>query len=168
MKNIPLHFYFFIQLSPFKQNWQDQSCSPKIYARYTDDIFCSFKNLDKSLEFFDFINIQHRNLKFTMELSQKHSLPFLDVNVDPLENTSITKNLQKTHIHGLIFKFWFSVSYQLESQSGLGYVPLRLLSLLLLGTIPPRSCQDDSVVSQQWLPGRVPTQMHLEILGLKI
>ena len=47
------------------------------YTRDVDDIFCLFKNEEDAENFFDFLNRQHPNIKFTMEKEIMGKLPFL-------------------------------------------------------------------------------------------
>ena len=66
--------------------------------RYVDDTFCLFNNEQDALVFFDFLNSQHPNIKFTMEKESNKMLAFLDVcisNKDPcnLLSQSIVKTL---------------------------------------------------------------------------
>jgi len=44
-----------------------QGPSNLFYRRYVDDIFCVFDNENDAKLFFDFINSQHPNIKFTIE-----------------------------------------------------------------------------------------------------
>ena len=45
------------------ENYKDLKIS--IYHRYLDDIFCWFDNEHNAVLFFDYINAQHANIKFT-------------------------------------------------------------------------------------------------------
>ena len=47
-----------------------------------DDTFCLFNNDNDASHFYDFINSQHTDIKFTMEKEENLKLPFLDVLVD--------------------------------------------------------------------------------------
>ena len=49
-----------------------------LYRRYVDT-FCVFKNEQDAMSFFDFINSQHPNIKFTFEKQNDGKLSFLDV-----------------------------------------------------------------------------------------
>ena len=49
------------------------------YRRYVDDIFCVFPSSQDVPEFFNFINDQHPNIRFTVENEVNGKLPFLDV-----------------------------------------------------------------------------------------
>ena len=56
------------------------------YRRYVDDTFCLFHSERDATLFFNYINKQHPNIRFTMERETDHVLPFLDVlinNTDP-------------------------------------------------------------------------------------
>jgi hypothetical protein len=53
---------------------------PTVYLRYVDDVFAIFDCNDTLVNFFNFINKLHPNLKFTLERA-KDTLPFLDVEV---------------------------------------------------------------------------------------
>ena len=50
-----------------------------MYQRYVDDIFCVFNNENDAKNFFEYLNEQHINIKFTMEKEENSSLAFLDV-----------------------------------------------------------------------------------------
>ena len=66
------------------ENYKDSKIS--IYRRYVDDIFCLFDNEHDAMLFFDYINAQHPNIKFTHEKQLNGKLPFLDVLVDNSSN----------------------------------------------------------------------------------
>ena len=46
---------------------------PKLYLRYADDILAAFGNEQDSLNFLDFLNNRHPNIKFTIEKQIKYS-----------------------------------------------------------------------------------------------
>ena len=46
------------------------------YKRYVDDIFCIFEKADDYQDFFQFINTQHQNIKFTFETEEAGVIPF--------------------------------------------------------------------------------------------
>ena len=64
-----------------EKDWLQKYKGPEVrfYRRYVDDTFCLFNNDNDASQFFDFINSQHTNIKFTMEKEENHKLPFLDV-----------------------------------------------------------------------------------------
>ena len=51
---------------------------PLIYKRYVDDTFIKFRNYSHAPLFLDYLNSQHPNIKFTMEIENSGKLSFLD------------------------------------------------------------------------------------------
>ena len=68
---------------------------PKFYLRYVDDILAAFDNEQDSLNFLNFLNNRHPNIKFTIEKQINHSIAFLDVFISGINNQNIT--LQTYH-----------------------------------------------------------------------
>ena len=64
-----------------EQKWleSDQGKPARFYRRYVDDIFCRLENEHQALTFLDFLNIQHRNINFTIEKEHMKQLQFMDV-----------------------------------------------------------------------------------------
>ena len=65
--------------------WLDQYGDSEVlfYRRYVDDTFCLFHSERDATLFFNYINNQHPNIRFTMEWETDHVLPFLDVLITP-------------------------------------------------------------------------------------
>ena len=59
---------------------------PKFYLRYVDDILAVFENEQDSLNFFNFSNNGHLNIKLTIEKQSNHSIGFLDVFISGINN----------------------------------------------------------------------------------
>jgi len=53
-----------------------------LYRRYVDDTFCVFNDEQDATSFFEFINSQHPNIKFTFEKQNDGKLSSLDILVD--------------------------------------------------------------------------------------
>ena len=71
------------------------------------DIFCIFKNRDDAFQFLDYINLGHRNIKFTIEEEHNETLPFLDVLIShspTMENFETTTFYKPTYT-GLLLNF---------------------------------------------------------------
>ena len=68
---------------------------PKFYLRYVDDILAAFDNEQDSLNFLNFLNNRHPNIKFTIEKQINHSIAFLDVFISGINNQNLT--LQTYH-----------------------------------------------------------------------
>ena len=73
---------------------------PKFYLRYVDDI------LADSLNFLNFLNNRHPNLKFTIEKQINHSIAFLDVFISGINNQNLTPQTYHKSIYaGLLLNF---------------------------------------------------------------
>ena len=57
------------------------SFAPIFFARYVDDIFVLIRSSDHIVKLAEYFSSQHPNIKFTYELENDNTLPFLDVNV---------------------------------------------------------------------------------------
>ena len=75
---------------------------PLLYKRYVDDCFLLFANSNHVTQFLDYLNSKHKNIKFTYELEENGSLPFLDIKVtkNGEENTE-TRVYRKPTFTGL-------------------------------------------------------------------
>ena len=67
---------------------------PKFYLRYIDDILAAFGKQQDSLNFLNFLNKRHPNIKFAIEKQVNYSIPFLDV-ISGINNQNLT--LQTYH-----------------------------------------------------------------------
>ena len=92
-------------LAHLEKEWMAQKFSPLLYRRYVDDIFCIFSSDANAMDFLDFINVQHPNLKFTYENCKDRSLPFLDVNIFMKDNIFETCIFRKETFTGLLLNF---------------------------------------------------------------
>ena len=63
---------------------------PKFYSRYVDDILAAFDKEEDSLNFLNFLNKRHPNIKFTIEKQINHSIAFLDVLISGVNNQHLT------------------------------------------------------------------------------
>ena len=61
LTNIFMGFYKSKWLNEYNLN------NPKFYLRYVDDILTAFHKEEDSLNFFNFLNKRHPNIKFTIE-----------------------------------------------------------------------------------------------------
>jgi hypothetical protein len=79
---------------------------PVVYKRYEDDCFLIFKTKTICNVFFDYMNKQHPNIKFTRDDENNNELPFLDIlikrNCDGLLETCIYR---KPTFSGLYLKW---------------------------------------------------------------
>ena len=90
---------------------------PKFYLRYVDDILAGFDNEQHSLNFLDFLNNMHLNIKFNIEKQINHSITFLDAFVLGTNNKNLTlQTYHKSTYTGLLlnFKGFTSFSYEIS------------------------------------------------------
>ena len=91
-----------------EKSWHENYKDSKIliYRRYVDDIFCLFDNEHNAMLFFNYINTQHPNIKFTDKKQLIGKLPILDVLVDNLTNISVNFVFHKMTYTGLLTNFF--------------------------------------------------------------
>lgn len=90
--------------------WLDNcppDCKPVFYRRYVDDTFILFRNEEENNRFFQYINKQHKNIKFTCEMEVDNKLAFLDVCINKSNNKLKTGVYRKPTFTGLGLS-WFS------------------------------------------------------------
>ena len=71
-----------ILLSHYEVIWLND-CPPEFkpifYRRYVDDTFLAFKTKDHIQQFHNYVNVKHHSLKFTYDIENNDSLPFIGV-----------------------------------------------------------------------------------------
>ena len=111
LANIFMGFYKSKWLNEYDLN------KPKFYLRYVDDILAAFDNEQDSLNFLNFLNKKHPNIKFTIEKQINHSIAFLDVFISGINNQNLTlQTYHKSTYTGLLlnFKSFTSFSYKIS------------------------------------------------------
>ena len=79
---------------------------PKFHLRYVDDILAAFDNKQDSLNFLNFLNNRHPNIKFTIEKQINHSIAFLDVFISGINNQNLTLQIyHKSTYRGVLLNF---------------------------------------------------------------
>ena len=78
---------------------------PILYRRYVDDTYCLFEKVEHVEKFLAYLNGQHRNIKFTYEIEEENSLPFLDVLVTWDGSAFVTDLFRKKTFTGLYTDF---------------------------------------------------------------
>ena len=89
----------------------------KFYSRYVDDIMAAFNNKQYSLNFLDFLNNRHPNIKFMIKKQINHSIAFLDLFISGINNQNFTlQTYHKSTYTGLLlnFKSFTSFSYKIS------------------------------------------------------
>ena len=90
---------------------------PKFYLRYVDDILAAFDKQQDSLNFLNFLNKRHCNIKFVIEKQINHSIAFLDVFISCINNQNLTlQTYHRSTYRGLFlhFKSFTSFSYKIS------------------------------------------------------
>ena len=107
-----------IFLSYHEKRWLDGCPSefkPVLYRRYVDDCFLLFRKNDHIPKFHDYLNSQHTNIKFTVEVEHDDSLPFLDVHVKKSGNAFVTDLYRKPTFTGLGMKHDSSIDHKFKT-----------------------------------------------------
>ena len=84
LANIFMDFYESNWLNEYNLN------KPKFYLSCVDDILAAFDKEQDSLNFLNFLNKGHPNIKFTIEKQINHSIAFLDVFISGINNQNLT------------------------------------------------------------------------------
>ena len=106
LANIFMGFYKSKWLNEYHLN------KPEFYLEYADDILAAFDNEQDSLNFLDFLNNRHPNIKFTIEKQINHSITFLDVFISGINNQNlILRTYQKLTYTGLLSNFKFYIIF---------------------------------------------------------
>ena len=85
--------------------FQENNIYPTVYLRYVDDIFAVFENGTSYLPFFNLLNQQHPNLKFTVEEQTGVSFPFLNVSISINGNSVDTWVFRKKTHTGVMLNY---------------------------------------------------------------
>ena len=97
-----------IFMSFHEQRWLEEcppQFAPLFYRRYVDDTFVIFKEEAHATSFFNFINSQHSNIRFTRENETNGQIPFLDVLVTADGNKLRSSVYRKPTNTGLSISF---------------------------------------------------------------
>ena len=87
LKNFPVHF------------------KPIVYRRFVDDTFLLFRTKYHVKKFKNYLNKQHKNIKFTLEIEENGSLSFLDIPITRENNKLVTSVYRKPTVSGVFTKF---------------------------------------------------------------
>ena len=88
---------------------------PSFYRRYVDDIFAVFKSEHDANLFFNYLNLQHSNIKFTMEKELNGKLFFLDVFLDNSSYPLKTSIFRKKTFTGLLTNYLSFTSFSYKT-----------------------------------------------------
>ena len=95
-------------LCHYEKEWLD-NCpihfKPVIYKRYVDDIFVLFSSKEHLQLFVDYMNKQHKCLKFTSEAGNDNSFSFLDIKITSHNKQFKTSVYRKPTFMGVFTHF---------------------------------------------------------------
>ena len=91
----------------YESKWLSEFKEAKVilYRGYVDDIFCLFYSEADADSFFEFLNKQHKNIKFTFEKENKSKLAFLDALIINNNDKFSTSVFRKDSNIGLFTNF---------------------------------------------------------------
>jgi hypothetical protein len=71
------------------------------WMRYVDDVFTTIKDESCATKILEFLNTQHQNIRFTIELELNNKIPFLDTKVTKKEDSFTTTIYHKPTFTGV-------------------------------------------------------------------
>ena len=104
-------------LCHYEKEWLDNCPShfkPIVYRRYVDGIFVLFSSKEHFQPFVDYMNIQHRCIKFTSETEQNNTFSFLHINITRQNNQLKTFVYRKPTFSGVFthYESYIDQSYK--------------------------------------------------------
>ena len=78
---------------------------PVIYRRYVDDTLLLFRSKHHIEKFRNYLNRQHKNIKFTSETENENSISFLDIKITRDNNKFMTSVYRKPTFSGVFTNF---------------------------------------------------------------
>ena len=78
---------------------------PVIYRRYVDDTFLLFRSKHHIEKFRNYVNHQHKNIKFTSETENENSISFLDIKITRDNNKFMTSVYHQLTFSGVFTNF---------------------------------------------------------------
>ena len=96
-----------------EKDWIENCKGSKILfcRRYVDDTFCVFEREQDAVSFYNYINSQHPNIRFTMEREVDNKLTFLDVLVNNNPLNLQTSVFRKKTFTGLLTNYFSFTSF---------------------------------------------------------
>ena len=88
-----------------EEKLEEKSELPSFYKRYVDDTLAIMPDLNEANIFLDKLNSCHRNLKFTMEIAELNTIPFVGVNITKSGNRLEISVYRKSTNTGLLLHY---------------------------------------------------------------
>ena len=106
----------FLRHDDFEEKWVLNYTGRPIWFRFVDDIFTLFGSKNNALQFLQYLNSCHVNIKFTIEFEENNVIPFLDVLTKRHNHTIAISIYRKKTFTGLYTKFGFVNSSKIQSK----------------------------------------------------
>ena len=84
---------------------EEKSELASFYKRYVDDTLAIMPDLNEVNIFLDKLNSRHRNLKFTMEIAEPNTIPFVCMSITKMGNRLETSVYRKSTNTGLLLHY---------------------------------------------------------------
>ena len=78
---------------------------PIVYRRFVDDTFLLFRSKNHVEKFRNYLNKQHKNIKFTSEIEENGPLSFLNIKISRENNKFVTSVCRKPAFSGVFTNF---------------------------------------------------------------
>ena len=112
-----VNVFFDIMKKNFLQNVSSEF-KPTIYRRYLDDTFLLFHSTHHIEKFLNYLNRQHKNIRFTFEIENENSISFLDIQISRHNNKITTSVYPKLTFIGVTleapYQTYINTSYLLH------------------------------------------------------
>ena len=89
----------------FENFWLENCAShftPIVYRRFVDETFLPLRSKDHVEKFRNYINKQHKSIKFTSRIEENGSLSFLDIKISHENSKFVTSVYRKPTFKGVI------------------------------------------------------------------
>ena len=109
-----------IFMSYHEKRWLDlcpADFKPVLYKRYVDDTYMIFKSEAHVELFFNYLNMQHDNIKFTLEKESEGRIPFLDMLIERTDGRLDFSIFRKPTFTGLGMNFLSECYHQYKINS---------------------------------------------------
>ena len=97
-------FFFVIMKKIWHQNCPSEF-KPVIYGRYIDDKSLLFRSKHHIKKIQNYLNCQHKNIKFTSQTENENSILFLDIKITRDNNKFMTSVYRKPTFSGVFTNF---------------------------------------------------------------
>ena len=91
--------------------------APIFYRRYVDDTFILFNDEMHAPLFFNYLNSQHQNISFTMDVENNNKISFLDILIEKTNSNFNTSIFRKQTFSGLGLSYFSNCSFNFKLNS---------------------------------------------------